>query len=217
MGDEGRHRSTSRPVVAIGIGVAVAVLAGAVFALTRGGAGTGSDEPLAVDFEIGRANGISSLADVPNREYDDDAARIAGNLAAFFSRFYEQGFLVAANNGAAEYGAALGSFAPEALEDARAQLQVLTLGDLGPTFSSVAPLPGTIRVRVLFDADGAAMLAVASVFFQATATPADGSTPVTIASGGEFFLEPDASAWKIVAFSVNRNDSTAPAPTGAAS
>lgn len=217
MGEEGRHRSTSRPVVAVGIGVAVAVIAGAVFALTRGGAGTGSGEPLAVDFAIGRANGISTLADVPNREYDDDAQRIAGNLAAFFSRFYEQGFLVAANNGAADYEGALASFAPDAVDDARSQLQVLTLGDLGPTFSTVDPLPGTIRVRVLFDADGAATLAVASVFFQATATPADGSTPVTIASGGEFFLEPSASTWQIVAFSVNRNDSASPAPTGAAS
>ena len=204
-------------MVAVGVGVAIVVVAGAVFALTRGRAGTGSSEPLAVDFTIARANGISSTADVPDREYDDDATRIAGSLAAFFSRFYEQGFLVAANNAAGDYEGVLDSFSADAVGSARSQLQVLTLGDLGPTFASVEPLPGTMRVRVLFDADGAATLAVASVFFQATATPSDGSAASTIASGGEFFLEPDASSWRIVAFSVNRNDSGVAAPTGSPS
>ena len=45
-------------MVAVGVGVAIVVVAGAVFALTRGRAGTGSSEPLAVDFTIARANGI---------------------------------------------------------------------------------------------------------------------------------------------------------------
>ena len=194
----------------MGAAVALLVVIGAIVALTRGGSGDGTGEPLAVEFTVGRANGISSTIDVPNRDYDGDAARIADALTAFFSRFYEAGFLIAANNAAADYAGVLDAFAPDAVEAARAQLQVLTLGDLGPGFSTVEPLPGTMRVRVLFDADGAATLAVASVFFQATAMPADGSPAATIASGGEFFLERDASSWRIVAFSVNRNDSGLP-------
>lgn len=196
----------------MGVAVAIAVAAAAILALTRGNAGDGIDDgPWAVIFTVESAVGVSTTAEVADAAYDADAARVGHDLADLFSTFFGRGFLANVGEDEPAYDTALAPFAPEALAAAREQLQVLTLGDLAPRFSAVTALPGTIRVRVLFDPDGTPTLAVATVAFEATATPVDGGASATLASGGDYFLEPAAGGWHIVAFSVDRSDTGVPA------
>jgi hypothetical protein len=108
-------------------------------------------------------------------------------------------------------------FTPDAADQIDANLEALTLGkDAADTYTYVDPDNGTLTVKVLTNAKGEALQALAKTSFVATATHTDGSfTKITVT--GSFFLTKDGDTWKIQSFDVNRTEKATKAPAASVS
>ncbi|MFM7718886.1 MAG: hypothetical protein ACKO8G_05270 [Actinomycetota bacterium] len=213
---EGRHRSSARPYLLVALLAAIVLGVVGFLALARGGTDLLSRATPEFSFRIARATGTSGTPGTKDRELADAAMAAAEKVEPVLSTFYASAFLDPENLSDAAYDEAWEAFDAAALPDARAAIETLTLGDLGPAFSDVQPADGVLRARVFFDAYGEPALLAANVVFTATATPGgEAAAPATIVSRGEFLLRESGGLWRIVAFRVDRADEDLPAATAA--
>jgi hypothetical protein len=165
------------------------------------------------DFSLGKVVGVP--AGLKTKGLDAKAKPIAGDIATFMANVYKAQFLDPANWQNSDYSSAWAMYDSQAVSDAKAAEDVLTLGSqAGGAFSSVKPAPESqnLPVKVLLDDKGNSLQAVAIVTFTAKAAGQDGGT-TTIVSKGQYFLKPAGSGWQIFAFSVTRDD-TGPGAAG---
>lgn len=182
-------------------------------------AGSGGTGPSASDretpefsFTVAKATGTSAAEDVKDPDLVDEATAVANQVAPIFDTLFTEAFLNPENLLSETYDSVWTAFGTDAVADAQAAVETLTLGGFGPRFTDVQPEKGTLRARVLFDADGRATLVVVTIAFDATARPG-AQGPATIASRGQYLLEGGPGAWRIVAFRADRSDENMPSLT----
>jgi len=129
----------------------------------------------------------------------------AASVAATLDDFYKSAFLDPANWREGTYDSTWAFFDKQALTDAKADADTLTLGAGGADYASVMPKPSTTTVKILVDEKGKARTAAAQVTFGALVTDGSGNL-TTVASMGQYFLNPDGNGWTIYAFRVQRSD-----------
>jgi hypothetical protein len=100
-----------------------------------------------------------------------------------------------------------------AREQAKNDVQTLTLGDdAGDVYDFVQPDKGVVAVNVLTGPNDEPTEALAKAFFSATAEHDDGSY-TKITSSGTFFLRQVEGGWRIFTYDVDRTEKTTDAPT----
>lgn len=198
----------------------VAVIAVGLVLAGGGGVGQSSSERATPEFSftVAKATGTSAAEDVKDPDLVTQATAVASDIAPIFDSLFTEAFLNPENLLSGNYDSVWAAFGTDAVTDARAAVETLTLGSFGPRFSDVQPDKGTLRARVLFDAEGIPKLVVVTIAFDATARPgAQGAA--TIVSRGQYLLEGGPGAWKIVAFRTDRSDENLPilSPSGSPS
>lgn len=224
---EGLHVSSSSrrtPYFIVG-GLAVVAAVVAAVIISSGGSGgplsaigVNDPEAPAFDFEIADVSAITTTL-VPNPEAHQptqsqlkaaekkaqEAAQPAATAAAAaLDDFYTAAFLDPGNWQDGAYDDAFDGFSDEARAEAETQLEVLTAGTAAAGFTTIEPLPSTVKTRVLLDPHGAPTTVVGVAKFEATGEGADGSH--IFISRGQFFFERIDGDWTVVGFSVSRAD-----------
>lgn len=206
-----RGRRRSRALLSI---VAILALVGGGYAVFRyGGAllpGGGGGGDIDFSFTVTKAVGVPTAPEVGTRDVADAAATVADFVAPVVTDLYRSAFLDPDAWSTGDYADAWALFSPEAQATALADVATLTLGaDAATRFASISDPQGSLRIKVLFDADGVPTLVVASVRFEATATAVEGGTDTAVASRGRYFLRSVDGGWRIVAYVVDRADAPA--------
>ncbi|HEX5937673.1 MAG TPA: hypothetical protein VFZ75_08320 [Actinomycetota bacterium] len=176
----------------------------------------GPSGPSSFSFELAGNVRLSSTSQTPPAELAGAARNAGDGVKETMDELYFRAFLDTDSWG--DYADAFALFDTQAAARAQADTEVLTLGSTaGETFDSVRPTSGELAISVLMDKDKPAT-AVAEVEFLADATRSDGGT-TAIASSGSYYLRQVDGAWRVFAYDVDRDDTTAaaPSPTGSPS
>lgn len=155
-------------------------------------------------FDMRQFDVISSSTDVKaDHEANQPAAE---DVTEVMNAYYRAAFLDPNNWREGTYDSAWAAFEKAAVADAKAQADVITLGDGYTDAESVMPKPSTDSVKILLNPGGKPETAVAQVTFGALVTK-PGGEQVTVSNLGQFFLRPvEGKDWKIYAFRVDRQD-----------
>jgi len=208
-------------VIIVGGIVLVAVAAVAIFSLAGGDAIelpdlTGEETPETPEFafERSRPTAVETAAE-PHHEAANAAARgPAKAITQQLDGLYTAAFLDPGNWMDGDYGDVLAFFAGDARDAAEDQLDVLTAGpSAGDAFDSITPKTSTLKVRVLMAPDGAPYAVQSTARF--VARGAGDGRKVALVSRGQFVFEKDGGEWRVVSFSVQRNDEVIEAEPGA--
>jgi hypothetical protein len=212
---DGRHASTSSrktPAIIVGVVVLVALAAVAIFAFAGSDAIdlpdlTGEETPETPEFAFERARPMAvETAAKPNPQAANAAARAPAKAATQqLDGLYTAAFLDPANWMNGDYEDVLGFFDGKAADAAEAQLDVLTAGpSAGETFDTITPKTSSLKVRVLMAPEGAPYAVQSTARFIATGKGESGT--VTFVSKGQFIFQKRDGEWRVVSFSVQRND-----------
>jgi hypothetical protein len=156
-----------------------------------------------------------------------DASRVAQDIAASLSTFYDAAFVDPTTWGKPLPAPTWTPFAANVRAQAQKDVQTLTLGSSGAQLRSLSVTGSSIQVRVLFDPSGHPNTAVAALTFEALGVLKDGQD-IDVTSEGSFLLQPEKGAWVITAYpsvqttvqpaaSASPSASPTPTPTGSAS
>jgi hypothetical protein len=198
-------------VIAITTGVAVGLVAlFFVIKLFTGHLETGPRGLPAVsdvtpDFKFDVAS-VKPIATAKGKINQSEAYAAAHVIREELGVMYQLAYLDPENWKKGDYDKMLPLFDDGVRDAAIARVDGLTLGDAGKTFDEVKPVDGSLKMRILVDANGKPATAVAVADFKAKGTtPKGGVTLIT--SKGQFFLHPeDAGKWSIFAFSAGRSE-----------
>jgi hypothetical protein len=218
---EGAHspqRSRGRvATIAIAAVVVVAAVVGGILLFGGDGSTTTTGGPsgggTTVDpttpeltFKVTKAVAIPVTPAQKPKTLAGAAADAADGAITAIDAIYTEGFLDPSSWQGGDYGDAWSQFTDDAATKAEADADVLTAGAAaGDAYTTIEPVKATLRPRVLVDDKGKPVSVVAVVFFSARGTHADGSSTL-VKSTGQFFLRPDGSDWRVVAFDVHRAD-----------
>lgn len=190
---------------------AVLVLGVVAFLVLRGGDGGGilgggpDDTIPEFEFTVARTTPISVKTEDPT-ELTASAEQAAAEVEGTMTELYTEAFLDPANWREGSYDEVWPLFDEAAAAAAQGDVEILTIGaTAGDGFDTIQPARNRLRVTVLLDADGNPVTAVAVVRFTATAEGKDGGK-TAIVSAGQYFLEDAADGWRIVSYSVDRDD-----------
>ena len=168
--------------------------------------GTASDEvPVSsgtpeFDFEVRKIEAVTTeTGDKPDKTTDQ---QIADAVSAELSTFYKAAYLDPDNWSQGRYDSAFEFFDEDALPDAKAQADSLTLGD-GSSYEEVVPKPSTTSVTILLGPDGKPLTVNARVTFGVLTTD-DTGAQTTVASMGQYFLKPQGKHWTIYAWKIEQ-------------
>jgi hypothetical protein len=177
--------------------------------------GIGEDEPKTPAFawDESKAAAVTTAVQADGADKakgaDEAAAPAAAAAAQVLDELYTQAFLVPQNWQEGTYEDAVAVFARQAQPRALKQIEVLTAGTaVGEVLDRIDPKVGTLKTTVLLDPDGRPYSVVGTVKF--TARGKGETTNVTFASNGQYFLEKIDGRWRIVAFTVTRDDRKQP-------
>jgi len=195
-------------------GIAVAAIAVAAFALTRGDGGglpfvDDQERPTpAFAFTVTRASYEATAAKGDKNAQEKAADREGKAVAEMLSTLYATAFVDPDTWG--DVGAIEDSFTGEAMGRLEGDVEVLTIGT-GGGYEFVTPEPSTVSIVVLTDPEGQVLRAHAQVEFTALAELSDG-TFTTITSTGDYFVVRDGDSWKIEAYRIDRDEEAREAP-----
>ena len=200
----GSHRpetSQARWPFAVGIIVALAVIAGAAWYLfLRGGAPLGGpgERPVAdFSFELGKVGGAA----VEERAAEEVVRRAAQGVRRTLDSVYVAGFVDPEKWEEGTYPEVVEAFAPAARRDVSAGISNFSLGGEYERVAFVEPHTGRLNIRVLFDAEGLPTGAVADATFGADGELDDGR-PIDVTHQGTYYLRPEGNRWLIVGYDV---------------
>jgi hypothetical protein len=201
----------------VGAGVVAVLVVGGILL-------TGGDVPLIPDgphgpssfsFDLAGNVQVSATSRTPPAQLGDVARETGDGVKETMDQLYFSAFVDTDQWG--DYAEAFALFDGQAAASAEQDADVLTLGPTaGDRYETVNPTSGSLSISVLTNAKDAPVSAVAEVEFLAEATATDGST-TEIASTGSFYLRQVDGTWRIFAYRVDRDDSTAAAPSASGS
>ena len=175
----------------------------------------GPHGPSSFSFDLAGNVQVSATSDTPPTQLGDVASEAGDGVKATMDQLYFNAFVDTDQWG--DYADAYALFDGQAATSAEGDADVLTLGPTAAdTYETVEPTSGSLSISVLTNAKDAPVSAVAEVEFLAEATGTDGST-TEITSTGSFFLRQVDGTWRIYAYRVDRDDSTAAAPSASGS
>lgn len=208
-------------MIIVGALVLVAVVAVAIFSLAGGDAIelpdlTGEETPETPEFafERSRPTAVETAAEPQHQAATEAARGPAEATTEQLDGLYTAAFLEPGNWMDGDYDDVLTFFAGDARDAAEGQLDVLTAGpSAGDAFDSITPKSGTVKVRVLMAPEGAPYAVQSTARFVARGIGDGGK--VSLVSRGQFIFEKDDGEWRVVSFSVQRNDEAIEAEPGA--
>lgn len=175
----------------------------------------GPHGPSSFSFDLAGNVQVSPTSHTPPAQLGDVASDAGDGVRETMDQLYFNAFVDTEQWG--DYAEAYALFDGEAAVSAEGDADVLTLGPTAAdTYETVEPTSGSLSISVLTNAKDAPISAVAEVEFIAEATGTDGST-TEITSTGSFFLRQVDGIWRIYAYRVDRDDSTAAAPSASGS
>lgn len=192
-------------LIAGGIGAFVLLSNGGSDSGDGGGGGGPEISTETPDFAFDMRH-FDVVASSTETKIDHDAMQSAAdNVTASLDTYYRSAFLDPSNWREGTYDSAWSAYEKEAVADAKAQADVVTLGDQYTDSESVMPKPSTDSVTILLGPSGKPETAVAQVTFGALVKGPAG--PITVSTLGHFFLHPEGGKdWKIYAFRLDRGD-----------
>ena len=156
------------------------------------------------DFAF-RLDGVRALDTGAHQGAAHRARHAARNIRKTLTDLYVNGFVDPNSWRRGRFGELWSLFTKEALPQARAEVETLTIGsDANDLYEAVHPKGGVLKVRVLLDRGGHPSTAVASVDFFARGNT--GERFVSISSAGQYFLRPQHNEWSIYAYELRRDD-----------
>lgn len=170
--------------------------------------------------KIPKANfNLLNLKAIDSQDRPDAGAKAEEKKAQIldmFNALYNEAFLDPARWAGGTHPGIGGFFTQEAQGGLAANLGSLALGDIVPRITGVRPDKQEITRLTLYVGDDFSVpLGVASVVFDATATPVDkGATPVIIRQTAEFWLQKEGDGYKIAAYRANINATSQPGSGG---
>jgi hypothetical protein len=168
------------------------------------------DHPVAeFSFELSKVNGSGPGGDVPGGEVEGAAEGIRETLDAV----YVAGYVDPSKWEGGSFPEVLEQFDDGAAERASSDLAFLTLGGEATRVDFVEPEVGTLRIRVLLDADAQPAGAVATARFVADGEFKDGK-PLFVINDGTYYLRPDGDRWLISGYDVHGVVQPGQRPTG---
>ena len=212
-----KRSKVARNRLIVGGVVALAVVAGIVFAVTRDGGEILGVIPIGEParpvpefaFEV-RNVAIEPIESGKQKAQHAVAEETADAIKVQLDELYVLSFLDPESWG--DTGEIEGFFTGGAVDQLEADTAALTLGvDAGDTYEYVEPTSGFLKVRVLMSSNGARMVE-ADTTFRALAEHDDG-TFTTVVSTATFFFVKDDGDWRIQAYRVNRDEKPADAPS----
>ena len=193
------ERGAVRWTVAIGAVLGIAVVGAlAWFLLFRDDGLLGPDVP-DFSFELDRVKGKG----VQGPAGADRLQGPAEDLRDTLDSFYIAGFIDPGKWEDGTFPEALEAFFGPAAQQARRDLENLTLGDTSQRVESVQPKPGLLDVSFLLDGQRP-FAAVASTSFRATGRLQDGGR-LSIQHQGEYVMRIVDGVWRIVGYRVEGN------------
>lgn len=213
----GAHRQQRGAVRWLAVVLSIVVLgalgAGAWWLFLREGAPIDlgePDHPVAdFSFELSKVNGTAPGGDLPGGEIEGAAEGIRDTLDAM----YVAGFIDPSKWDGGSFPEVLEQFDDGAAEQASSDLAFLTLGGEATQVAFVDPTVGTLRVRVLLDADDHPAGAVAATRFVADGEFKDGR-PLFVLHDGTYYLRPDRDRWVITGYDAHGVVQPGKRPTG---
>jgi hypothetical protein len=201
----------------VGAGVVAVLVVGGI--LLAGGdvplIPDGPHGPSSFSFDLAGNVQVSATSRTPPAQLGDVAREAGDDVKETMDQLYFNAFVDTDQWG--DYAEAFALFDGQAAASAERDADVLTLGPTaGDRYETVDPTSGSLSISVLTNAKDAPVSAVAEVEFLAEATATDGST-TEIASTGSFYLRQVDGTWRIFAYRVDRDDSTAAAPSASGS
>jgi hypothetical protein len=218
-GDDAERRRALWLRIGAGAAVLALLVVAGIFLLGDGGPGAGPGEdlgPTGFSFELRRAK-AAPVSERQPADLQDVADGAAEAVKATMDHFYFGAYVNRDQWGSFEEAFAF--LQDPASSSAEADTDVLTIGSTASEdYGSVDEAAGTLNVVVLTDEEDVAISAIARVVFRMDAQLASGET-TRISSTGTYFLRPGDEAWEIFAYSVDRNEveAAAPSPTAEAS
>ena len=208
-------------MIIVGALVLVAVVAVVIFSLAGGDAIelpdlTGEETPETPEFafERSRPTAVETAAEPQHQAATEAARGPAEATTEQLDGLCTAAFLEPGNWMDGDYDDVLTFFAGDARDAAEGQLDVLTAGpSAGDAFDSITPKSGTVKVRVLMAPEGAPYAVQSTARFVARGIGDGGK--VSLVSRGQFIFEKDDGEWRVVSFSVQRNDEAIEAEPGA--
>ena len=206
----------------MGGAVALLVAGGAVALFTGGDDGgplidlpvLGNDDPETPEFAFEVRKVVpETTSETKAKELIDTARKVADQVKVVLDTLYLQGYVEPDTWG--DFGSIEGTFDEAARQQARADLDAITLGAAGAeTYSFLQPERGTLVVDVLTDEGDAPVQALAFATFSGLAEGPEG-TFTEIQSKASFFLHKVDGEWRIYSYRVKRKDRPAQAPATA--
>lgn len=173
-----------------------------------------------VEPEIPKADfNLLNLKAIDPQDRPDAGAKAEekrAQILEMFNSLYNEAFLDPAKWEGGAHPGVSGFFTQEAQGGLTANLGSLALGDIVPGITAVTPDKQEITRLTLYVGDDFSVpLGVASIVFDATATPVGkGATPVIIRQTAEFWLQKDGDGYKIAAYRADINANSQPGSGG---
>ena len=208
-----------RAIVAI-VGVVLAAIA---LFLIFGGKGANpiasiinpSPPPPTFAFDTVNTGAEATVAQMDKTKLEHAAKAITPDVEKVVTQLFQDGYVDPGGWGDA--GSIDGLFTDDAAKQVEPNVDTLTLGtNAGDTFTGLTPEKSVLKVTGLMDGNGQPVRAMATVWFNGTATGSDG-TYTDVAVTGTIFLVPDGNGWKIEAFNLRRSEEPGKAPKASAS
>lgn len=198
----------------IGGGAVVVIAAVLAFVLLRGG-GSGGPAPItpspipsraAFTFPAPKVSAVSM-----GKGGVDQAGTIAAKVQLALSDYYDFAFLDPGSWAGTTPEQAWAAFSSGSVQAAKDDATSLTLAAGGGKIADLKVANSALEVKILFDAHGQPLEAIATVSFQATGTMKDGAT-LQVDSRGSYLLHAEGGTWRITGFP--RVTTTLDAPAG---
>lgn len=201
----------------------MALIGGAVLLATRdqGGSflagvipGIGESRPPTPEFRFDIAKvKANTTTETRSKKVLPAAKDAAEGVRTSLDVVYFDGFVDPDHWDGGDYDDVWDVFDDGAREQAKNDVQALTLGDdAGDVYDFVQPDKGVVAVNVLTGPNDEPSQVLAKAFFSATAEHDDGSY-TKITSSGTFFLRQVDGEWRIYSYDVDRTEKQTEAPT----
>lgn len=205
---------------AIGIVVAVGLIAIIGNVLMKGGGNDVKDQPpVTVAFETkatGYTNAGTSLKAVTPKK--SAIAKEATEIETMLNAWYQTAFVDVADFGDGTFPSVAAMFTSDAAKTFAQDVNSLTIGAGRNDVTRVVPSEQTAAVAIYFEDRTKPTFATAKVRFVAAATPkAEGRRTIDIKQGAVLHLEKTKDGWRVNYYEADQSQKERPAPTPSAS
>lgn len=191
----------------------IAVVVAFVVVRGRGGGGPGPILPSPLPSRAAFTFPTPSVSAVSMGDAKSNGAEtVAAKVQLTLSDYYDFAFLDPSSWTGTTPAEAWAQFSSGAVASAKQDEASLTLSAAGGKIADLKVSSSSMRIKILFDAHGKALEAIATVSFQAGGTMKDGSA-VQVVSTGSYLLRESGGKWLITGFP--HVTTTVDAPAGA--